>query len=240
MKERSVHEDHNILAAAERQMHAWALTAELGDRAIRHDAESRSAKPAVQCVAISREAGAGGEAIARELGRRLAWDVFDKNLLDCIAQRFRLSRMMLDLVDETPCNWVYDVLGTWMDRRIVTHEKFFSHLCRVVLAAAQHGHAVFVGRGAQFLLPPAQRLAVRLVASPKYRVQQIIALTGLKERAALRMMSEVDHGRREFVERFFHRDVTDSHNYDLVINVERCGQDSAVAEVLAALGVHAP
>ena len=136
--------------------------------------------------------------------------------------------MMLDLVDETHTNWVYDVVGTWMDRKLVPHEKYVACLTRVVLAAARRGHAVFVGRGAQFLLPRQEVLAVRIISSPKYRVRQIMEKQGINEADARRHMAEVDEGRRQFVEQFFHHDITDPHLYDLVINVERCGKAGAV------------
>jgi hypothetical protein len=234
MKEQT-HEDPRIAAAAERQMHTWAMMEESRDRAIRRQNESRSAPPAINYVTISREAGLGGSEIGQTLGQRLGWEVFDKNLLDQVAARFHLCRRMLDLVDETQSNWVFDVLGNWMDCQIVPHTKYVSHLSRVILSAAGRGHAVFVGRGAQYILPRQQLLSVRLVASPKYRLQRFMEQTGLNEIAARRSMAEMDAGRREFVQQFFHRDVADPHNYDLVINVERSGREGAVVEILTAL-----
>ena len=47
-------------------------------------------------------------------------------------------------------------------------------------------------------------------------------------------MAELDKGRREFVEQFFHRDITDPHHYDLMINVDRLGPEGAVGQILAA------
>ena len=160
MKEHT-REDPTILAAAERQMHAWSLQTELKDRVISGEAESRVTQ-ALRFVTLSREAGAGGSEIAEQLGQRLGWSVFDKNLLDQVAARFHLPRTTLDLVDETPTNWAYDVLGTWMDRSLVPHEKYVACLSRVVMMAGRRGRAVFVGRGAQFLLPREEVLAVRL------------------------------------------------------------------------------
>jgi hypothetical protein len=228
------HEEPGILA--ERHMHAWAMSHDLGDQVAHREVDDRATLRALKFVTISREAGAGGSEIGRRVGERLGWAVYDKNLLDCIAQRFQLPRIMLDLVDETRTSWVYDVLGTWMDRKLVPHEKYVACLGRVVLAAGRRGQAVFVGRGAQFLLPRTELLAVRIVASPKYRIRQIVEKTGIGEGAARRQMSEIDSGRREFVERFFHRDITDPHLYDLVINVERCGKAGAVQDILAAVG----
>ena len=217
-------------------MHAWAMTSEVSEQAIQRQTLARSTPQALKFVAISREAGAGGAEIGRRLGQRLGWKVFDRSLLDQIADRFHLSRAMLDPVDETRINWVYDVVGTWMDRKLVPHEKYFACLCRVVRAAARGDHAVFVGAATQFLLPRQQVLAVRLVASPKYRLQQIMQHTGLKETDARRYMTELDDGRREFVERFFHRDITDPHHFNLVINTECCGIEGAVEEIAAAIG----
>jgi hypothetical protein len=235
MKEQT-REEPKIMAAAERQMHAWAMTTELRDRAVRHEAEDAGPQRVLRFVTISRETGVEGGEIGRCVGGRLGWEVFDKNLLDRIADRFHIPRMMLDLVDETKSNWAFDVLGTWMDHKLVPHDKYVACLTRVVLTAARRGHGVFVGRGAQFLLPRNDVLAVRVVASAKYRVQRIMAELGMLEADARRHMTEVDEERREFVTHFFHHDITDPHEYDLVINVDRCGKMGAVQTILAAVG----
>ena len=234
MKEQT-REEPTILAAAERNMHAWAMSREREDRFDRHEEESRRAGPPLKFVAISREAGAGGEEIGRRVGERLGWDVHGKSILDDIAEHFHLPRIMLDLVDETHPSWVYDVLGTWMDRKIVPHEKFVAYLTRTVLGAARRGHAVFVGRGAQFLLPRHEVLAVRLVASLSYRVQRVMEKRNMTEVDAKRCILELDDGRRKFVEKFFRRDISDPHNFDLTINVERCGVEGAVDQIVAAV-----
>jgi cytidylate kinase len=193
-------------------------------------------RQALKFVAISREIGAGGSEIGAALGKRLGWPIFDRNLLDCVAEHFNLPRVMLDLVDETHANWVYDVLGTWMDRKIVPHEKFVACLSRIVAEAARQGHGVFVGRGAQFLLPRKETLTVRLIASPEYRTRQIMSQMNMNETDARHHVMEVDSGRRDFAERFFHHDITDPHLYDMVINVERSGTTKAVDEIVAAVG----
>ena len=235
MKEQT-REEPGILAAAERRMHAWAMSSEVSDRVARDQLESTITPRALRFVTISREAGACGAEVGKRVGERLGWDVFNKNLVDRVADRFNLPRPMLDLVDETRASWVYDVLGTWMDRKLVPHEKYVACLTRVVLALAQSGNAVFVGRGAQFILPRKELLAVRIVASPKFRIQQIVEKTGVSKHEACRYIEQVDEGRRMFVEQFFHHDIADPHLYDLVINVERCGKPMAVKEILTAIG----
>jgi Cytidylate kinase-like family len=234
MKEQT-REDPKILAAAERQMQAWAKNAEIADRTVSlkfHPAHSGQEK----CfLTISREAGAGGSEIAAIVGKRLGWKVLDKNLLDHVAERFHLDPSMLKLVDETSSNWVYDVLGTWMDNKVIPHEAYVAQLTRIIQAAARQTNFIFVGRGARFLLPREKVLAVRLVASEGFRLKRIMQYYKLSEADARRYMHELDKGRREFVQRFFHHDITDPHLYDMVINTESLGLEGAADEIIAAL-----
>jgi cytidylate kinase len=195
----------------------------------------QAAGATLRYVTISREAGAGGGEIARLVGDRLGWKVFDKNLLDQVAERFHESRLMLDLVDETPNNWAFDVFGTWMDRSVITHQRYTAHVTRVIQSLARRASGVFVGRGAQFLLPAAQTLAVRVVAPERLRLERIMKLERLAAADARQFIEETDRGRREFIERFFRHDIADPRLYDLVVNVAHFGLAGAAELILAGL-----
>ena len=233
MKERT-REEPRIVAAAERQMRAWEMAQQIADRLVRADEGHTTGQMLGPYVSISREAGAGGEEVAQLLGQRLGWEVLDKSLVDQVAERFRLSRSMLDLVDETKATWVYDLLGPWADRRIVPHEKYVVDLQRLIVAAARRGKVIFVGRGAHFILPPARGLSVRFVASEKFRAERLAKLMEFTFEQAKHYLTELDKNRREFVSRFFHRDIADPHLYDLVINTERLGLP-ATADLIAGI-----
>jgi hypothetical protein len=231
MKEH-VHEEPKIVAAAERRMRAWVQTQEVADRG--GSPVAAPVRPLGDYITLSRQAGAGGGEIAELAGKRLGWEVLDKGLVDRVADRYRLSRPMLEFVDETTSTWVHDVLGPWLDHDIVTHEKYVVHLSRVVLAAAQRGNVVIVGRGAQFLLPRDQGLAVRVIAPLKSRVQRAMRLQGCTAAGARRLIAEIDLGRKRFVEQFFHHDVDDPALYDLVLNVDHLGCAAAAELIVAA------
>ena len=143
---------------------------------------------------------------------------------------------MLDLVDETESNWVYDVLGTWMDRQIIPHEKYVVQISRIIRILARTGNAVFVGRGAQFLLPRSQDLRRANRGLRRHFVPERVRQrhnVGLPE--ALDWIHRTDRGRREFVQRFFRQDINDPHLYDLVINVERLGPAGAAEQIVHAV-----
>ena len=225
-----VREEPKILAAAERQMCAWAKS---NDHSLTVDDSVAIEARLKPFVAISREAGAGGSPIGQIVGRMLGWEVLDRNILDRVAQRYKLSRPLLEMVDETQSNWAYDILGTWLDPKLIPHEKYVIHLGHVVLAAACQESAVYIGRGVQFLLPKDRGLSVRIIASDAYRTRRISERENLTQKQARQKMLKVDNGRRAFVRRFFHHDIDNSHLYDLVLNVERLGP-SATAECIVA------
>ena len=230
-----VHDDPRISAAAERQMQTWVRMQEMEDRVVHIHDRGQLAGCVLSYVAISREAGTDGAGIARMVGSRLGWEVYDKNLLDQVAKRYGESRLMLDLVDETRGNWVVDLLGAWMDRKIVTHDKYFAHVSRVIQSMSRHGKAVFVGRGAWFLLPRDKTLAVRLVAPERFRVERVMETRKLSTVEARKFVEETDRGRREFIEHSFRQNVSDPCAYDLVINVARLGSAGVVDQIVAAV-----
>ena len=231
MKEHT-REEPRIVAAAERQMQAHSLAEQIAQQGAKTWRFDEPRPHLGEYITVSREAGAGGGEIAELLGRKLGWEVLDKKLVECVAQRYHLSKPMLERVDETASNWASDVFGSWFDSHAISHEKYVVRLCRVVIAAARRGNVVLVGRGAHLILPRDQGLAVRIIASPKYRIARIARQFGFSEAQARQYVAEVDRGRREFVMRYFHHDIHDPQWFDLVLRVDRIGPESA-AELIA-------
>jgi cytidylate kinase len=232
------HDEPRLVAAAERQMRSWAHFEDHDPSVERRRIDQAAKSQATRLyVTLARQSGTGATEIARLLGKQLGWTVYDYNLLDLIAQRFHEPRLMLDLVDETHGNWVYDLLGTWMDHQIIPHQKFVSHLKRVVATLAKQGKAVFVGRGAQFLLPRPRVLAVWITAPQKFRVERTMAEKRMYERDAQHFVRDADEGCREFVKRYFRRDINDPSLYDLIINVQNTGVPEAVEQIITALAL---
>jgi len=221
-----------ILSLAELHVHGWERIRGL-ESLVGHSHEGHGTVKTY--LTISRESGTGGGKIAKMIGEELGWEVLDKNLLDRVAERFRLSRPMLELVDETRNSWVHEMPGSFADPDAVPPEQYVSHLERVLLTAVQHDNVVMVGRGAQFLLPREEGLAVRIIAPRDYRIRQVMPREGLTAAAAERFIDRVDEGRRDFVQRNFRRNIDDPHLFDLIVNVERLGPEGTVDEILAAI-----
>ena len=186
-------------------------------------------------LAISRESGTGGSQIARLVAEMIGWEILDRELLDCLAEMYRTSPALLNLVDETTTNWISEIFDNGIRPDFAAQTEYMFHLSRVILVAAQAGKIIYLGRGARFLLPQQRGLLVRLTASPGYRVQQIVERRHLSYDKARDYVEKTDAGRQEFVRQYFHRDIADPHLYDLMVNVERIGPQRTAQLIADAL-----
>ena len=233
MRPSTIPRSRDLSEAAERQMRMWALRLE--------SQQQREQPPAVESprqlihpyIAISRETGVDAAGIAKAVASKLGWKVLDSELLDYIAENYRVSRLALDDVDERAASWFHETFGKWLDEQLVSQAEYVSRLGTVVLLAAQHESTIFVGRGAQFVLPRETGLCVRVVAPRKQRIQRVVERRLCSQHEAEKFVDESDNGRAEFVRRYFHRDVADPQLYDLVINLERTTPDAAAELILS-------
>ncbi len=231
----TTHLNPRIAASAERQMQAWSRLQEVAARAEKAAEFPMRLGRGIGYVTISREAGAAGTTVARLVGERLQWDVYDRNLLDELAHRYKESRLMLDLVDETEGNWVFDVLGASIDRNIITHEKYMVQMSRMIQLLAKDGNAVFVGRASQFLLPRQKTLAVRIIATEEYRSERVMRRRNIDRSEAVQVIRQTDRGRSEFVKKYYRQEIEDPHLYDMLLNIERLGPSIAADQIVRAV-----
>jgi cytidylate kinase len=213
-------------------MRRWSLALEVENRVAHDQAVAELPERIHPYVFVSREAGAGGSEVGRRVGMELGWQVVDREMLDQIAEQHKLPVDMLRHVDETTSNWILEVFGKWIDRRLVTQSEYVVHLGHMVLLAARHANTVFVGRGAQFLLPRDKGVVVRIIAPVGQRVARIMEQRHLTREQAEKHVKEADQGRRDFVQRYFHHNVADPHLYDLVINLQYLTLDEAVEVIV--------
>jgi cytidylate kinase len=183
-------------------------------------------------ITISREVGALGTSVATEVGRRLNWPVYDRDILDKIAEEIHRSPAHLQSVDERPTNWLGECLSSVFDSHHVGSAAYLKHLSAVVRALAATGACVIVGRAANFILPAETTLRVRLVASPKDRAAVIAARLGLPSNEAANWIARTERERMVFAKRAFEKDPTDTHHYDLVLNTSRLSLDDS-AEIIS-------
>jgi cytidylate kinase len=189
--------------------------------AARRQAETPGSAPAAFTIAISREVGARGTTVARAVGERLGWQVYDHELLEQIAREQNLRVSLLESVDERRISWIEECLESFGEIPAVSGSAYVRYLTETMLSLAAHGECVIVGRGAAQVLPPASTLRVRLVAPREQRVEWLMRERGLPHDEAARRVTEIEHERTRFIRDHYQKDPTDQHGYDLVLNSGR-------------------
>jgi cytidylate kinase len=186
-------------------------------------------------IALSREAGTRASLVAHEIGVRLGWPVFDRELLERIAQDMGLRTSLLDAVDERHVSWIEETIEAFGSALAVSETGYVIQLIRTVLSLGAHGDCVIVGRGSPHVLPPTTTLRVRLIAALKDRTRAMSETLRMDLPDAERHLNEIDGARARFVNDHFHKDVADPHNYDLLISMSRFTVSDCATLIIEAL-----
>jgi cytidylate kinase len=199
----------------------------------RHRSADKAA-PHGLTIALSREAGTPGTTIARELGARLHWPVYDHELVEQIARQMGVPEYLLDDVDEHRKSWLLQCLEAFGSVR-VSECAYSKRLRETIVSLAARGQCVIVGRGAPCLLPPQTTLRVRLTGSLEDRIARTCQQRNLSRDAAAQWIAATDRERLDFVRTHFFADAADERNYDLVVNTSQWPVPRCVDLIVEAL-----
>lgn len=221
---------HHII---DRQIRRWEVEAQARKEAERQ----RPGRPAVvrPWVTISRMFGSGGGEIAQSLAATLGYQIFDREILEVLLQEGHFRQAILESLDERDRSslelWVEGIVrGHLIDKK-----DFLRVLVGVLGSIALHGHAVIVGRGANYVLDSGRGLHVRVVAPFPQRVETIARLRRIPFEEAEKLVHHTDGDRSHFIRTYFHREIEDPLGYDLIVNTAGIGVESAVGLIERAL-----
>ena len=186
-------------------------------------------------LTVSREKGAGGNAVAKLVGRRLGWQVFDNEIVDEIAKKAHIRRQLIESLDERDQATIQDIIGQLLNPEEIGTSDYLVYLKQVVLTLGHQGNVVIVGHAARFILPAQLGLSVRMVAPIEVRTRRIADKARLSLKAARVEVERTDRERVKSVRRHFGHDVTDPLSHDLIINTAALSVGAAAEVVVTAL-----
>jgi cytidylate kinase len=192
-------------------------------------------QPLEATLAISREAGARGETIARQVGRRMGWDVYTREHLEFLAgHESHRERIAAEVPMELRI-WVENQLDKLMTNRTLAGTIERDPLPRMLVQLAARGGTIFVGRGAGYLLPKRTTLHVRIVAPLENRIAYMAQYLRLTQTEAEEQVRKRDEMRIDFLGRTLNRRDGDSCDFDLVLNAAELGEDLCAELIQTAL-----
>jgi cytidylate kinase len=186
-------------------------------------------------ITISRTYGAQGYEIAKILGKTLNWDVYGRNLVEYISETAQARQRIVQSFDEKRKSEIQNWVHTLIDSKAMGSNQFIKHLASVLISIAEHGQAVIVGRGANFVLGHKVGFHVRIDAPIEWRAKQYAQRQKMSNYEARKIIIQHDSVREDFIRRFYQRDVYDATAYDMVLNMEKINVEKAADIILNAM-----
>ena len=198
-------------------------------------------------LTISHQYWSGGSQIARDLGSRLQWSMWDKEILRRVAMEYQLAETDVEAKDERVASFIeklVDLIGmggfataySILPPRGLDDAKLQQMTRTIIEDIAREGRAIIVNRGGNHILAKRPRtLHVFIFAPLEARVQRVVEMEKLTRSEAERRIAGMDRLRTDYVRTFYHADWRDPTHYHLTVDSAVWGESGTADLVLSAL-----
>jgi len=174
-------------------------------------------------LTISQNLGSGGMSIARQVAEKLSLNLYDDDRLqkEAVDMGIRAEDLKKNMDAKAP-GFFDQILGKSPDIYMDLMEA-------LVYEVSRRGDGIVIGHCSQMLLRDfGCALHVRIHSPLATRIINLTNHQGISSETAEKLIRKNDHERSGFFKFNFHMDLNDSSLYDLIINTEKIGEDTAV------------
>jgi len=198
-------------------------------------------------LTISHQYGSGGSQIAHDLGARLQWSVWDKEIVRKMATEYQLAETDVEAKDERVASFIeklVDLLGmggfataySILPPRGLDDAKLMHMTQAIGEDIAQDGRAIIVNRGGNHSLAQRRRTLQGLIFAPlQARGERVIEMEKLTRSEAERRIAGMDRLRTDYVRAFYHAGWRDPTHYNLTVDAAVWGERVTADLILSAL-----
>ncbi len=194
-------------------------------------------------LTVTRDEGSLGDGIVRELSQKLSWKVFDKEIVNFIAENSHVREDLVRQLDWKSQSLIEDTILRFLrmpENKSFGGEEYHASLLRTLAYLAAQGKAIILGRGSNVALrEEAHGLHIRITASPSIRIRRLSEEWQTDPDEARRRMGERDRQRRNFVQHHFHQELDNPRNYDLMFNTDRLAIGQIIESILKTIDLSA-
>lgn len=194
-------------------------------------------------INIGRQFGSGGLLVGKELGRKLGFPVYDRELITKAAQDSGFSKEIFIENDEKRSFLSLTSIFTQSfcsdDNDYMSGSHLFKIQSETIRKIAEQGSAVILGRCSDYILRDMDcTLDVFLTASDEIRAARIAERSGLDLDEATQLMEKKDRSREQYYNYFTFGNWGMATNYDLCIDTGIVGIENA-ADIIIDFAVKA-
>lgn len=220
-----------------KQVSSWTKEREkiehlIQDHKIEAGARASEIRPV---ITLSRQRGCRGKELAKLLAHDLQYGMMDQSIIDYIADHMGVRSEVVEMLDERDRSelelWFQEIFTG----SVFARDDYIKELGEVVKSTSLLGGVVILGRGANYLLQESNIYRVRLVAPLETRIQTLVQQEGKTEKQAREDIERTDKDRQRFAKRYFHKDINDPGDYDMILNMGSHTLDGAVKVIISGL-----
>ena len=184
------------------------------------------------CITISRETGAGADLVSEKLSEFLQqfnyesstpWTVFDRNLIEKVIEDHHLPQKLSQYLVEDKLS----ELKSTVNELLGIHPHVWvlvSKTSNTIMQLAQIGNCIIVGRAGNIITSKLKNsFHVRLIAPVEPKIQRIMDKFNKTRKEAIEFIKEEDIARKNYLKKYFNKDVDDLSLYNIVINTGLVG-----------------
>ena len=186
-------------------------------------------------ITVSKQLGSNGVELARELGRELGWQVFDREIVAAIAAQRQLREAVLSRLDERAIGAFNDYIAQMLVPNDPGQLAYIEELVRVIWGLARQGNAIILGRGANWFLNARFGLRLRVIAPLEIRADRVAREEGIGLAEPGRKIKEHEAKQAAFIRQVYGREIGDPLGYDILLNMGEIELDVAARIALQAL-----
>jgi cytidylate kinase len=195
----------------------------------------RQAEPRLPTITVSMEPGSSGSILAQQIADRLEFDLYNRKIVEEIAKSAEIRETVIETLEKDRLSGIEDFIASLVKDYYIHPDIYLEHLFKVISTIAEHGRAVIVGRGANFILPAHEIFAVRVIAPLETRIRNVAQGYGVSTEEAKRRVIQRESRRKAFVSHSFNAEISDPIHYNMVINTGKMSIATAVEAVIAAV-----
>jgi len=192
-------------------------------------------------ITIGRQLGAGGRLLAEELGRRLGVPVYNREVIEEAARQSGVGAEFFERADEhtsnvTPLGTGIWSFGSMINSGYINNDTLFGLQSDAILALAERGSCVVVGRCADYVLREHPGLlSVFVTASEEDRLGRLMKCCDKGEKECRNMIATSERKRASYYNYYSFKAWGAAESYDLTLNSSVFGIEGCADMVVAAL-----
>lgn len=194
-------------------------------------------------VTISRQFGAGGLTLGKQLADKLGYHFYNDQILQLISEKAKVSQNWVKSIEREAGRKLHQTISNLMPKgvidRILNNEQgyidetiYIDLLQQVITQLADKGNAVILGRGGQYILKDKDDVYhILLIAEKGYRIRFVEAKYKLSRTAAEQVVNAEDGRRKNLYRKFEKSDYDNPGHYHMTLNMCKLTLNQAIRMV---------